>query len=66
MLNPTQQARILKYLKRMIDHTMELGCTCERLDTGTGPTGHRPHCSGVDLTKDARAYLTRLKGKGTI
>ena len=58
---------VLKFLNRMIDHTLDLGCTCAtRRAAETDDSGHRPGCTGVRLTRDARIYLARLHGRGVL
>ena len=66
MLNRIQQDRIVDYLKQALNHVEELGCTCADRSNRTGRNGHRSHCTGIDLTRAARTYLTKLKRKGTI
>lgn len=55
LLSKAQVAKLRQHLEAMIHHTLELGCTCIRRKQG-----HERGCTGVQLTKAARTYVTRL------
>jgi hypothetical protein len=64
-LSRVQVARLVTYLERMTDSALELGCTCmdRGPGSGVGKNNHQKDCTGIRITRNARAYLTRLKRK---
>lgn len=60
-LTRVQVKRLTDYLYEMIHHAEELGCTCGERSKSKSRNGHQKNCTGIDITRSARAYLTRLK-----